>query len=604
MLSRTPATLVEMLKFSVEEHQKQDAIRFKEGGQWMQLSSVDLLRRVRDMALGLYRHGLRKGDRVALMAESGVYWAITDYAILSNGAATVPIFPTQALSQVKYILQESQPKLLIVSTRKLLSRIESVLAELPELKVALIEPADHPSATTTFEKLSSDGHSLFTEQPDLFEKITSSYNIHPGDLASIIYTSGTTGEPKGVMLSHDNFIFDAIQTGLTVCPTREDIGLSFLPLSHIFERTVVYLYLMFGVTICFAESVETVAENLLEIRPTIMTSVPRMFEKVYDRILRKAASLPKHKKKLFDWALKVGLTVAKRQDAGLPAGMSLGLKYRLASKLVFSKWRDAVGGRVRSFISGGAALRPEIAYAFWGAGIPVLQGYGLTETSPVVCVNTLERNRMGTVGPPMPQVEVQLGEDGEILVRGRLVMLGYYNKPGETREVLTGDGWFKTGDIGEIDQDGYVKITDRKKDLIRLNIGKFLAPQPIEAMIARCPLVEQVVVIGNQRKFPVALIVPKLQALRDYAASRKIDSNDLCSDPRILAYFREQVDQLTSDLGEFERIKKVALLDQEFSIEGGELTPTLKIRRKVIEEKHKERIDSLYPRSGLSAAAS
>lgn len=593
-----------MLKFAVEEYRKPGAIRFKENGVWMQLSSEDLLRRVRDVALGLYRHGVRKGDRVALMAESSVYWSITDYAVLSNGAVTVPIFPTQALPQVKYILEESQPKLLVVSTRKLLTHIEPVLAGLPELKVALIEPADHPSAATTFERLSNEGHELCLERPDLFEKITSSFNIHPGDLASIIYTSGTTGEPKGVMLSHDNFIFNAIQTGLTVGPTPEDVCLSFLPLSHIFERTVVYLYLMFGVTICFAESVETVAENLLEIRPTIMTSVPRMFEKVYDRILRKAASLPKRKKKLFDWALHVGLACAKRRDEGKRTSLSLGLKYRVASKLVFSKWREAVGGRGRCFISGGAALRSDIACAFWGAGIPILQGYGLTETSPVVCANTLAKNRIGSVGQPMAGVELKLGEDGEIMVRGRLVMMGYYNKPEETREVLTDDGWFKTGDIGEQDTDGFVRITDRKKDLIKLTNGKFIAPQLIEAMIMACPLVEQVVVIGNQRKFPVALIVPKMQALKEYAASRNIDAQNSCSDHRIAEYYREQVDRLTSDLGEFERIKKVALLDREFSIEGGELTPTLKIRRKVIEEKYRDRIDSLYPHSGRVATGS
>lgn len=570
----------------------------------MRLSSEELLARVRDFALGLYRHGVRKGDRVALMAESSVYWSVADYGVLSNGAVTVPIFPTQSLPQVKYILEESQPKLLIVSTRKLLARIEPVLAELPGLQVATIESGNDESGLLTFEKLSSEGHDFFVKQPDLYEKISSPVNIHASDLASIIYTSGTTGEPKGVMLTHENFVFDAIQTGITVNPTSEDVGLTFLPLSHIFERTVVYLYLMFGVSICYAESVETVAESLLEIRPTIMTSVPRMFEKVYDRIQRKAASLPKRKKKLFDWALKTGLAAAKRRDAGLQPGITLRLKYRLASKLVFSKWREAVGGRPRCFISGGAALRPEIAYAFWAADIPVLQGYGLTETSPVVCVNTLENNRMGTVGRPLPQVEVKLGSDGEILVRGPLVMLGYYNKPEETREVLTDDRWFKTGDIGEIDRDGYVRITDRKKDLIKLNNGKFVAPQPIEAMIARSSLVEQVVVIGNQRKFPAALIVPKPQAIKEFAQSRNIQSDDLCADHGIIEHFRDEVERLTSDLGEFERVKKVALLAHEFSIEGGELTPTLKIRRRIIEEKYHELIDALYPRSGLSAGAS
>src|SRR5581483_3937054 len=388
----------------------------------------------------------RKGDRVALLAESSFYWTLADYGIIATGAINVPIYPTQALNQVEYILKESQPKLLIVSNYRQVKRIDSALKHVPDLKLVTFEkrPDEHAIDLATIE---GAGRELAQERPDLYDKIAS--DIRSDDLASIIYTSGTTGEPKGVMLSHDNLIFDAIQTGEFVKPTADDIALTFLPLSHIFERMVIYLYIHFGVTICYAESVEAVVNNLAEIRPTIMTSVPRLFEKMYERIMKKADKLSKNKRKLFDWAMKVGVEWAKLKDERKPIIFTLSIQHKLASKLVFSKWREAVGGRMQRMVAGGAALPSHIGYAFWAAGLPILQGYGLTETSPVIAVNTMDDNKIGTVGKQLPGVELKLAEDGEICTRGRQVMVGYFNKPAETREVIDQDGWFKTGDIGQ-----------------------------------------------------------------------------------------------------------------------------------------------------------
>src|SRR5882724_9886955 len=600
MAESQPSTLIELLKGAIQTHKKSDFMRHKESGAWHSMSGEEFLERVRHIALGLYSLGVRKGDRVAMLAESSFYWTLADYAAISTGAINIPIYPTQSLNQVDYILKESQPKIILVSTYRQVKRIDSVLKQMPELRLITFEKRPDEQGVD-LETLESKGKQLASERPDLFDKL--SIDIRGEDLVSIIYTSGTTGEPKGVMLSHDNLVFDAIQTGLFVKPTPADVALTFLPLSHIFERMVIYLYIHFGVTVCYAEGVEAVINNLTEIRPTIMTSVPRLFEKMYERILKKADKLSPSKKKLFNWAMRVGLEWAKLKDERKPILFTLSIKHALASKLVFAKWREALGGRMERLVAGGAALPTNIAYAFWAAGLPILQGYGLTETSPVIAVNTMDDNKIGSVGKSLPGAELKIAEDGEICTRGRQVMVGYFNKPAETREVIDKDGWFKTGDIGEIDANGFVKITDRKKDLMKLSLGKYIAPQAIETILRQSDLIEQAVVIGHQRKYPVALIVPNLENLRAFAKRNNISTTDMGSNKDIIEHLRKQVANLTRDLADYERIKKIAILPKEFTVEDGELTPTLKVRRRIVEEKYKDLINSLYPSSELSAVS-
>ncbi len=597
-----PRTINELFAQAVARRADRVVMRYKRDQAWQEITGAQLDERVRNVALGLHHLGIRAGDRVGLMAESSPEWSITDYGILACGGINVPIYPTQAIEQVGYILKNAGVRILFVSTTKLLRRIQPVLDALKrqtELKVVLFEAAqDEP--VMTLAALEELGAEQRTRHPELYRELTQ--QAGPDDLATIIYTSGTTGEPKGVMLTHHNIVFDALQTGYAVGPREDDVALSFLPLSHIFERTVLYIYLYFGIQICFARSVETVAEDIKEIRPTIMTAVPRLFEKIYAQINKIAASSAPWQQRVFHRALKVGREVAMLKDQRQPVPAALALQHRIADRLVFRKWRAAVGGRVRFFISGGSALSPELAYIFAGAGITIIQGYGLTETSPIVAVNRVEENRIGTIGKPIPGVRVQIAEDGELLVQGDNVMQGYYQMPEETEQVLQRreDGvWLCTGDIGAIDSDGFIRITDRKKDLIKTSLGKYIAPQMIENLIRSVPLVEQVIVVGNERKFPSALIVPNFSGLQAYAESLSLevrDQSELTRHPRIIEYFKKKVDEVTKDLAPHEKIKKIALLDKEFTIEGGELTPSLKVRRQFVEEKYREVIDKLYPK--------
>jgi long-chain acyl-CoA synthetase len=460
-------------------------------------------------------------------------------------------------------------------------------------------------AVTILADLEKAGREERSAHPRLYEQLSG--QSQPDDLATIIYTSGTTGEPKGVLLTHRNLVSNALSSGEVFDLRPDDSALSFLPLSHVFERTVLYIYMGFGVQISFARGVETVAEDIKEVRPTVVTAVPRLFEKIYATINKRAAEQSPMKQKIFHRAVEVGREVAMLRDKGERVPIRLALELKALDRLVFTKWRAAIGGRLRFFVSGGAALPPELAYIFAGAGITILQGYGLTETSPVVSFNHPGANRIGTIGQAIPGVKVRAAEDGELLVQGDNVMQGYYQMAEETERVLQRrpDGvWFHTGDIGTIDADGYIRITDRKKDLIKTSLGKYIAPQPIENLIRAIPMVEQAIVIGNARKFPSVLIVPSFDALRSYAKSLGVEAKDnaeLARHPRIVEYFKKKVDEVTRDLSPHEKIKKVALLDHEFSVESGELTPTLKVRRKFVEDKHRAVIDALYPKFEVEA---
>lgn len=602
-----PRTINELFSQAVEHRANRVVMSFKRDKKWHDISGKRLSERVRNLTLGLHKLGVRVGERVGLLAESCPDWSIADYAILANGAVNVPIYPTQTVDQVAFIIRNSGARVLFVGSDKLLRRIRPAIESFKKQErpqVILFEPAkdqkDKDDGLITLERLEKSGADERLRQPELYEVLAS--QAGPDDLATIIYTSGTTGEPKGVMLTHRNLVSNALNSGSVFDLHDDDISLSFLPLSHVFERTVLYIYLYFGVQIYFARGVETVAEDIKEVRPTIVTAVPRLFERIYSTINKRAAETPPLKQKIFHRAVEVGREVAILKDQGRSVPLRLSLELKVLDKLVFTKWREAVGGRIRFFVAGGAALSPELAYIFAGAGLTILQGYGLTETSPVVSFNRPEGNHIGTIGQAIPGVKVRIAGDGEILVQGDNVMQGYYGLAEETERALQryDDGvWFHTGDIGTIDADGYIRITDRKKDLIKTSLGKYIAPQPIENMIRTIPMVEQAIVIGNSRKFPSALIVPAFDSLKAYAKSLNLsikDTKELVRHPRVIEYFKKKIDEVTRELAPHEKIKKIALLDQEFSVEGGELTPTLKVRRKFVEDKHREIIDSLYPK--------
>lgn len=610
MVTGEPRTINELFAQAISRRAADVVMRYKRDRLWHEITGHELDERVRNIALGLHGLGVRRGDRIAMLAESCPEWCMADYAILACGAITVPIYPTQSLDQVGFILRNSGARILFISSTRLQRRVEAVLASFKDKEalqvIAFEEIRDDEKRTvrtTSLASLESRGAEERTRQPQLYQQILSPPQAPgPDDIATIIYTSGTTGEPKGVVLTHRNLVFDTLSAGSIFQLRPDDVALSFLPLSHVFERTVLYIYMHFNVPVAFARGVETVAEDIKEVRPTILTAVPRLFERIYATINKRAAEAAPWQQRIFQRALKVGREYAVLADRRESIPVALALEHRLMDRLVFRKWRDAVGGRVRFFFSGGAALPSDLAYIFLGAGILILQGYGLTETSPVVAVNRPDGNRVGTIGQAIPGVELRLAEDGELLVQGELVMEGYYQLPEENERVLERreDGvWFHTGDIGTIDNEGFIRITDRKKDLFKTSLGKYIAPQPIENSIRGIPLVEQVIVIGSERKYPAALIVPNFDALRTYADSLQLgikDRAELVRHPRIIEFYKKKVDEVTRELGPYEKIKKIALLDEEFTVEGGELTPTLKVRRKFVEEKHQELIDALYPR--------
>jgi long-chain acyl-CoA synthetase len=439
------------------------------------------------------------------------------------------------------------------------------------------------------------GRQFQEKEPGRIDELA--HQITPDDLATIIYTSGTTGEPKGVMLTHSNIVTNLIDSTEHLEFGEADAALSVLPLSHVYERQAMYMYLHQGIAVYFAESLQTIALNMREVRPTVLVGVPRMFEKIYARIQERAAEKGKVASALLAWAVSVGREYADYTLAHRPLPMFLKFKHFLATKLVFAKWHEAFGGRIRLLLSGGAALADDLARVYIGAGIPIVQGYGLTETSPVVTASHMDNIRVGTVGRAIPNVEIRIAADGEIEVRGPNVMRGYYNKPEETRAVFTEDGWFKTGDVGTLDADGFLRITDRKKELFKTSGGKYISPQPIEQAIKGSRFVNQVVLVGAERKFPAALIVPMWEQLESYCKLKGIEvksRREMCEHPRIIDLFQRQIDKLTPNLARYEKIKKVALLENEFSIESGELTPTLKVKRRVIDQKYRDVIEKLY----------
>ena len=579
------------------KHGKADALNHRVSGEWINTSAAAFAERVRDVALGLAARGIRRGDRVALLSENRPEWSIVDLAILSLGAINVPIYTTQAVDQVRYILTDSGARVLFISNRRLYKHAHKALDRLGFLEKLIFfddegtEAIDHSMSLSSLEVAGREQH---RERPAAFAEFLSA--VQPQDLATIIYTSGTTGEPKGVMLTHDNFMSNVLSITSALPISSTDTALSVLPLSHIFERTGFYIFCYSGVSVYYAASFDQVGENLKEVRPTVMTAVPRLFEKVYHRIVKKGMAEKGWKRKVFLRALAVGQRYAELKDKRQRVPAGLAVRQKIASKLVFSKWREGVGGKLRFFVSGGAPLSPALSYSFLAAGIPVLQGYGATETC-IVSANRPEDNHVGSVGLPFPGIEVAIAADGEILLRGPNVMRGYYGQPEATAAVLK-DGWFSTGDVGHLDEGGRLYITDRKKDLFKLSNGKYVAPQLIESLLKQSEFVSQVVVVGAGRKQPAALIVPEWEAVKQALTENNEefpgDRQELSRFAPAIKLVQQDVASLTAELADYERVRRVALLPEEFSIDNGELTPTLKVKRRVIDERFGEVIEALY----------
>jgi long-chain acyl-CoA synthetase len=592
-----PHTLIDVFNRAARVHNRPDALNYKSGGRWVSISSDEMLARAKHIAAGLYAIGIRHGDRVALLSDSRVEWTLADAGCLFASAVDVPIYPTLTPPQVRYILKDSGSSALFLANREKFLEMKEILGECPQVEHVIFFDADGVTEADglTLAQLEAKGRELEQRDPGLIDRMAA--ETTSDDLATIIYTSGTTGEPKGVMLTHENLVSNLIDSCGHLTIGEEDTVLSVLPLSHVFERQAMYMYLHHGMAVYFAESLLTVASNMREVRPTLLVGVPRMFEKIYQRIRERAAEAGKLATALLEWSVSVAREYAEHVGRRQAIPATLKLKHWIAMKLVFSKWHDAFGGRMRLLLSGGAALSEDLARIYIGAGIPIIQGYGLTETSPVMTASSIEDYRVGTVGRAIPHVEIRIAEDGEIETRGPNVMRGYYNKPEETRAAFTDDGWFKTGDIGTIDADGFLRITDRKKELFKTSGGKYIAPAPIEQAIKGSRFVNQVVLVGSERKFPAALIVPVWEQLESYCKLKGIEvqsRSEMCDHPRIIDLLQRQIDGLTPNLARYEKIKKVALLPDEFTIEGGELTPTLKVKRRVIDEKYHDVIEKLY----------
>jgi long-chain acyl-CoA synthetase len=575
------------------------AYRYKSKGGWIAVNFKKAVETAELMSGGFASLGIEKGDRIAIVSGNRMEWALADYAALFLGAILVPVYPSLMAHQIAYILNDAQAKLVIVEDGTQVSKIEKIRSQLDTVEnIFVIEEFDNRKDETwpLLSCLERAGSTFLENHRDYIPGHIKA--VRREDVATIIYTSGTTGEPKGVVLSHKNFFANLESVSDLFDCYPEDEFLSFLPLSHILERTAGHYFSCYhGATVCYAESIDSLPENLIEIKPTLMISVPRLFEKMYGRILESVESGSPLKRRIFYWALHSGGTYMKYQMAGENPPLSVRIKQKVAYKLVFSKLNERLGGRIRYCISGGAPLPATIGEFFNAAGLTILEGYGLTETSPGIAFNRPDAYKFGAVGRPLPNVEVKIAADGEILTRGDHVMQGYYNKEEETKEVIDSEGWFYTGDIGFIDDDGFLVITDRKKNMIVTSGGKNIAPQPIENCLLTSQFIEQAVVIGDRRKFCSAIIVPSSAAVETWAQREGIVAEDytsLLSNEKLMAFMQGEIDRLTESFASFERIKKFCLLPELFSQDGGELTPSLKIKRRIVEEKYAAEIEKMY----------
>jgi long-chain acyl-CoA synthetase len=595
-----PETLVQIFLDSAARYRKPAMFMRKAGGAWESISAERARTDVENLALGLEEMGIRRGDKVAILSENRYEWPIADLAILALGAVSVPIYPTLLADQCAYILQNSEARAAFTSTPAQLAKLRSVAGRLPMLRglIPMDQGGPLAAADCPYPRLMERGAEKSANQPGALERMAQA--LEPSEVATIIYTSGTTGEPKGAMLTHENIVFDVDSCLRIVTLGPSDLALSFLPLCHIFERMAgLYGMLRGGVTIAYAESMDTVGANALEVHPTILNGVPRFYEKVYARVMANALAHPGPRKSLFQWGVRVGSAAARARFAGKKPPLFTALEARLADRIVGAAVRQRMGGRLRFCISGGAPLATEIMEFFFAIGITVLEGYGLTETSPVICLNRPGHERPGSVGLPIPGVEVRIGAEGEILTRGRHVMKGYFKNEEATRAAVR-DGWFHTGDVGHLEADGALTITDRLKDLLVTAGGKKVAPQPLELKLKASPWIAEAVLLGDRRPYVVCLIVPDFAALEAEAAARGwafAGRDELIHRPEVRALYAAEIERLNADLAQFERVKKFDLLPQET----GELTPSLKVKRRVISQKYSDTIERLYA-SGAAAA--
>ncbi len=598
-LYATEETIVQMVDARAARYGERTVMQSKRDGAWKDVTWKDLASAYRDIARGLLSLGLGRGDAIAILSENRPEWAFADLGIYATEGIVVPLYWTLTPSQLRYILKDCSARAIFVSDAGYLDRILQIRKDLPDLAHIFIFEADPgralPEGVMDLQDLVALGHRA---APEIWEGLGRSIaGGRKDDLATIIYTSGTTGEPKGVMLTHDNFLSNVRAVLQVIAIGESDSCLSFLPLSHVFERIALYLFLYVGGLIHYAESVDTVVQNMGEVNPTILVSVPRIYEKAFGRILDRVRESSLLRRMIFAACLKIGSAVSRRLQDRQPVEGFLAVAHRIADKLVFAKLRSTFGGRIRLMISGGAPLNKHIAEFFHAAGLLILEGYGLTETSPVISANLVESLRFGAVGHPVPGVEVRIAEDGEILARGPNIMKGYFNRPEDTALAIDDEGWFYTGDIGHIDKDGFLVITDRKKALIVTAGGKNVAPAAIENALSADKFINQAFAYGDGRKFISALIVPDWERVEKYAEEHKVKfrtRSELCTHPTIVGLIQKRVDAAMEEFAPFEKVKKFRIMDQEFSQADGEVTPTLKLKRNEITRKYWRELDSLY----------
>lgn len=579
----------DLLKFNKDKYNSQDILATKVKGKWEKYNVDDFINYADDISRGLLKLGIKKDDKVAVMSPNRPEWNFCDFGIMQIGAAQVPMYPTLAENDINFIIKDAEVKVIFVSDEALFKKIDKVKQALG-LELSIY----------TFDKVAGAAHWIEVQQ---LGRENAAIDLEPhkaaittDDLLTLIYTSGTTGTPKGVMLTHENLISNVLFSA-PMYPKEIHKALSFLPLSHIFERMVCYMYFYLGISVYYAESMETIVDNLLEVKPHCFTTVPRLLEKVYDKIVAKGHALTGVKKNLFFWALNLG----HRYEMDGKNGFFYELQLKIARKLIFSKWQAALGGEIIAIVSGGAALQERLARVFWGAGIKVLEGYGLTETSPVIAVNGPYpgQTKFGTVGKVLGNVEVKIAADGEILTKGPNLMKGYYKRQDATDEAIT-DGWFHTGDIGEL-RDGFLAITDRKKEIFKTAGGKYISPQVLENKLKESVYIEQVMVVGENKKFPSAIIVPNFEKLLEWAARNGVKDTkpaELIKNEKVLDKIWIEIEKLNVGFGSWEKIKKFAVLAQEFTIDGGEMTPKLSLKRKVILTKNADLIEKIYAEGG------
>lgn len=593
------STIIEMYRSVTSRfaHERRPFLMHKVDGTYRGIGFEEYRRLVERFAGGLASLGIGKGDRIAIVSENRPEWVVADMAIVCLGAVDVPVYPTLTPKQLEFIFNDAGVSAVIVSNPFQLGKVQRIRDEVRSLRhvILMTDKKNEDPRTLGYSRVIDLGDAYKRQRPGFFEETAS--RVRPDDLLTIIYTSGTTGNPKGVMLTHSNMVSNVLASASVIPFGPTDVFLSFLPLCHSFERMAGYYTAMsLGATIAYAESIDTVRDNLLEIHPTIVTTVPRLFERIHSRLMKQVDSSPTPRQKIFHWAVAVGREYARaRRRQKLTAGLRL--KHALADKLVYAKLRERTGGRIRFFVSGGAALPRELGEFFEAVGISIIEGYGLTETSPVLTVNRLDDYRFGSVGKAIPGVEIKIADDGEILAKGPNIMRGYYNNPKATAEVIDKEGWFHTGDIGMFDAEGHLMITDRKKHLFVSSGGKNIAPQPIENLFLQSKYIDQFVLIGDGRMFCTALIVPEFDNLREYTTTQGLTETaeaDLIANIDVRKLFQDEIDRLQKDLPHYERVRRFELLPTALTVEAGEITPTLKVKRKVVEQQYSHLIERMY----------